>query len=177
MSHQFALTLKSLQGVSRAMPVILSACLAFLAGEFVSPGTQAAIVGALVALAVAGLQALVTLRKHKIDAFQAIDGARDKVEARTEGVHAAETAFLQRQIEYHTQLEVIARNRTHSAMGEVQRCAAYISLLQGLARVGQVDVPAFTIKSYNEIIGPEELPMPPLAPGETVTTLTQRKQQ
>lgn len=68
--------------------------------------------------------------------------------------------FLRQQLRYKEELEVIARNRAHAAMDEVQRCVIRIRDYEILMR-DKIAVEPFKIKTNKEIVGPEDIPTPP----------------
>jgi hypothetical protein len=99
---------------------------------------------------------------------------------RRESIADREKRFLEGQVTYHTQLEVIARNRTNKVLAELDRCNAYIPRVQAIVRVlvaelrgelcgtcgrgprDDLSVPEFEVRGHAEIFGPEEIPLPPL---------------
>jgi hypothetical protein len=74
--------------------------------------------------------------------------------------HEKEVQFLRQQLRYKEELEVIARNRAHAAMAEVQRCVFRIRDDEDLLR-GRIEFQPFKLKTHAEIFGQEEIPSPP----------------
>jgi hypothetical protein len=153
----------------------------------INGGVAGAIAGVIVALVTAGLNALVTLRRQNTEGAIAIDKERDAIFQRANEIHAAEKtmlmehharenelssrekAFLQRQVTYHELLEKVTRERLHAMVGEVQRGVTHIRLIeQNLqAEIAALNLPAFKIKNFDEIVAMYPLPNPPVAQSAT----------
>jgi hypothetical protein len=87
-----------------------------------------------------------------------LESALQRVAEQAEKVHAKELEFLQQQLRHRGNLEVQARNRTHSALAEVQRCVMTIRAHEEMLRVAHVEFMPFHFKSYEEIIGEDKIP-------------------
>ena len=100
-----------------------------------------------------------------------LEEALARVATRAEEVHAKELQFLREQLRHRGNLEVQARNRTHDALSEVQRCLMTIreheeKLREHEAYMRGKGVPftpfqPFVFKTYDEIIGNDRIPMIP----------------
>lgn len=90
---------------------------------------------------------------------------RRRIEHEKEIESGRKTAeFLRQQLRYKEELEVIARNRAHAALDEVQRCVFRIRDYEVFMReITRDSVPfePFQIKTNKEIVGFEEIPSPP----------------
>lgn len=69
--------------------------------------------------------------------------------------------FLEQQLRYRSQMEVIARNRTHRAIGELQAAVLAIREREELLRTAKVEFTEYRVKTQEEIFGQEDLPLPP----------------
>lgn len=87
-----------------------------------------------------------------------LEQALQRVAEQAEKVHAKELHFLQEQLRHRGNLEVQARNRTHSALAEVQRCVMTIRSYEEMLRRESVEFTPFSFKSYEEIIGEDKIP-------------------
>ena len=81
-----------------------------------------------------------------------------RVTVRLEEVHQKEIQFLQEQLRHRGNLEVQARNRTHAALAEVQRCVMTIRAYEEAMRERDVEFEPFPFKTYEEIIGDDKIP-------------------
>lgn len=90
-----------------------------------------------------------------------LEEALQRVTVRLEEVHAKELQFLQEQLRHRGNLEVQARNRTHSALAEVQRGLMTIRAYEEAMREAKVPFEPFTFKSYDDIIGDDKIPTMP----------------
>jgi predicted CopG family antitoxin len=81
-----------------------------------------------------------------------------RVTVRLEEVHQKEIQFLQEQLRHRGNLEVQARNRTHAALAEVQRCVMTIRAYEEAMRERDVEFQPFPFKTYEEIIGDDKIP-------------------
>lgn len=97
-----------------------------------------------------------------------LEEALARVAEQAEKVHAQELQFLQEQLRHRGNLEVQARNRTHAALAEVQRCIMTIREHEELLKEHESyfkgrELPftpfrAFIFKTYEEIIGDDKIP-------------------
>lgn len=138
----------------------------------INGGLAGAIAGGIVGLIGAILTALLTLRKQNTDGAIAIDRERDAILERTNNLHQAEVQFLrtqasqekeflQRQVVYHENLELVTRKRLHAMVGEVQRCVIYIRLCDEAKRTNQAPPAEFTLKTFEDIVSMYPLPEHP----------------
>jgi hypothetical protein len=88
-----------------------------------------------------------------------LEEALERVTVRLEEVHAKEIEFLHEQLRHRGNLEVQARNRTHSALAEVQRCVMTIRAHEELLRKEHKEFMPFTFRTYEQIIGVDKIPM------------------
>ena len=78
--------------------------------------------------------------------------------------------FLRDQVRYHEELTILARQATHAAINEIQRCVIAIRLRDDLiaeARKKAPDLPhlpTFEQKEHNDIVDYQALPLPPQCP-------------
>jgi predicted CopG family antitoxin len=82
----------------------------------------------------------------------------ERVTVRLEEIHQKELQFLQEQLRHRGNLEVQARNRTHAALAEVQRCVMAIRAHEEIMRNGELPFAPFVFKTYEEIIGVDKIP-------------------
>lgn len=87
-----------------------------------------------------------------------LEQALQRVAEQAEKVHAKELEFLQTQLRHRGNLEVQARNRTHSALAEVQRCVMTIRSHEELMRRSNIVFEPFAFKTYDDIIGDDKIP-------------------
>jgi predicted CopG family antitoxin len=90
-----------------------------------------------------------------------LEAALDRVARRAEEVHAKELQFLQEQLRHRTNLEIQARNRTHDALSEVQRCVLTLREHEELMRKKGIGFEPFVFKTYDEILGEDKIPTIP----------------
>lgn len=170
-------------------PTALGAALitAILAFESVTPWWQGVIVAVVGAPLSAGIALYVNLllqkRNHRVElektgdqsyaelghvVLELTDKERGRLEAglqrvaeQAEKVHIQQLQFLQEQLRHQGNLEVQARNRSHRALAEVQRCLMTIRAYEEQMRTGEVAFEPFTFKSYDDIIGDDKIPTIP----------------
>ena len=87
-----------------------------------------------------------------------LEDALQRVTVRLDEVHQKELQFLQEQLRHRGNLEVQARNRTHSALAEVQRCVMTIRAYEEVMREKDLQFQPFVFKTYEEIIGDDKIP-------------------
>lgn len=87
-----------------------------------------------------------------------LEEALQRVTVRLEEVHQKELQFLQEQLRHRGNLEVQARNRTHSALAEVQRCVMTIRAHEETMRSNSLAFEPFIFKTYEQIIGEDKIP-------------------
>lgn len=87
-----------------------------------------------------------------------LEEALQRVAEQAEKVHAKELQFLQEQLRHRGNLEVQARNRTHAALAEVQRCVMTIRAHEEAMRANDVTFIPFAFKTYEQIIGDDKIP-------------------
>src|ERR1041385_3102638 len=141
--------------LSIAGKLIGMVALSFLFGQEiggVSGGLAGAISGMIVAVVGQFVSHRAVLKKQRTDGAISLDQERDLLMTRANNVHQREVAFMQRQVEYHEQLESVARERLHAIVGEFQRCVGRIRILEGLLEKKEVEVPVFTFKRFDEIV-------------------------
>ena len=92
-----------------------------------------------------------------------LEQALQRVAEQAEKVHAQELQFLQEQLRHRGNLEVQARNRTHAALAEVQRCVMTIRAYEEEMREQKLAFAPFVFKTYEEIIGDDKIPTIPSA--------------
>ena len=87
-----------------------------------------------------------------------LEEAIERVTVRLEEIHQKELQFLQEQLRHRGNLEVQARNRTHAALAEVQRCVMTIRAHEEIMRTRELPFAPFVFKTYEEIIGDDKIP-------------------
>lgn len=79
-----------------------------------------------------------------------IDANSQVTQQRTE--HAKEIAFLQEQLDHRQAREETARDNTHRAIAEIQRCIMRIRELEDSLKEQDIPFEAFVMKSHAEIV-------------------------
>ena len=130
-------------------------------GEYT--GLVAALAGALTGISAQLASFVLTIRRERI-ARQ--DQQVLQLQTREQELHARQIAFYQGQVKYHHRLEIIARNRSHKAVTEIQRCIMHILELERAFETGTDRPEPFKIKLADELFGPEEIPLEPIDPNE-----------
>lgn len=87
-----------------------------------------------------------------------LEEAIERVTVRLEEIHQKELQFLQEQLRHRGNLEVQARNRTHAALAEIQRCVMAIRAHEEIMRNRELSFAPFVFKTYEDIIGVDKIP-------------------
>lgn len=104
-------------------------------------------------------QLLSELRETRAELESEIRNGREKAEESRRQQH-----FLREQVRYHEELTILARQATHAAINEVQRCVIAIHFREEmLARHGipMDGLAPFEPKDHEEIVRFREFPLPP----------------
>jgi hypothetical protein len=151
----------------------LSAAIAFFLVDSIS-GLNAGVVGAITGAIVAVLGTVLSHIRQKqalrTSGAVTIDQERDKLMERADKLQQQERDFMQRQVNYHERLEMVARQRLHAIIGEVQRCVLHIRTIDGFLVEHQFTPPPFTVKNFDDIVEMYPLPKPPEIPDTVKST-------
>lgn len=93
------------------------------------------------------------------------EAATSNLFRRLESVRAAEVAFYRSRLDFKDMTSALERKSKHRALSECQALISHINLLEGLLREADVEPPAFTPKTYVELVGDEDRQIEEMAMG------------
>lgn len=129
-------------------------------GQLVVSGFLAA----LSAVFAAYLASRPAMLNAKTEAKKLDDTEAQQLSLREDRIHEREVAFLQRRIEYNSQVAALTRVSKHNVLDYSQKMDAYLRKLAEMLKACGREVPPFEFKYYADLCGDEDRALAKLAP-------------